>query len=615
MSGTKPTLVATQATEGENLLRELLDKRLTTFADEIEKRITARPNPMLLTTFEEVENFALHAATTKMIPKDFQGKPDDIIIAVMMGKELGLPPIQSVQSIAVINGRPSVWGDAVPGLCWASGKVEDIQEYFEGEEGTDAFTAVCVAKRRGASPKTARFSQADAKKAAIFGKNVHAQYPRRMMQWRARHFALHDAFPDVLKGIGTAELEVEDAAPPAWTMPQPEKSWFVTKRLKTGDGWDNTWFIGFTSKLAGEVNAWKWMDLLTVGLAEAPSLRDVQEIGDLPGVVKTLEAAPQAAKDAIAEAFTAARGRFATAAPPAKPREARTAAPASPPATGPAETAPPATDQPAATAPAFEGYLSDETGEIVAGPFADELAWAGAFHKLFTETADDADKDAVWDSNIDIIETLRTHATIGPMLASLSAEEQEAQGDHVSRDVQQVFHALELTENRGKPDWKTYLTAAGGFYETLVLQSAEAIEGWLATQMPTLMRAGNPQQLAVRGRIVKQCQELGVAVPECVAPLGVVQQPATEPTKTETPLMDEALVQTDGTEWPMAWAKDVGHVEARLSEMRTLSNKHDMQRYFGSTPQTLLLDRLEREDKGRLATHFRVQAKAIMDAA
>jgi recombination protein RecT len=297
--------------------------------------------------------------------------------------------------------------------------------------------------------------------------------------------------------------------------------------------------------------------------------------------------------------------------PPGDEQEGRTAAPPSRPAQTASKADQPATQHHAPAAPAFEGYLSDETGEIVAGPFTDELAWAGAFHKLFTEAPDPSDRDAIWDSNLDVITPLRSHPTVGPMLESLGAQEQEAEGDQVAHGEDFHYGAIALPEARGKPDWKTYLAGADQFYETLARQSEQTVDGWLAAQMPTLMRAGQPQQLAVRSRIVKHCQELGVAVPECIAPLGVPEPQ----TATDEPAVHAALTADGASDWPPAWAKDVGHVEARLSEMRTLSNKHDMRRYFGSTPQTLLLDRLEREDKGRLATHFRVQAKAIMDAA
>jgi len=154
--------------------------------------------------FSELAAFANMAAKSRMVPTAMQNKPEDIMLAIQMGSELGLAPMQAIQNVAVINGRPAVWGDALIGLCRASKECRDIQESIEGEG--DNMVAVCVAVRQGASAVTARFSVADAKKAGLWGKQgPWQQYPARMLQLRARGFALRDAFPDVLRGIISAE--------------------------------------------------------------------------------------------------------------------------------------------------------------------------------------------------------------------------------------------------------------------------------------------------------------------------------------------------------------------------------------------------------------------------
>src|SRR5215471_11629599 len=152
----------------------------------------------------ELERFANMAAKSNLVPRDYQGRPDNIMVAIQMGSELGLAPLQSLQNISVINGRPSLWGDAMLGLCRASHLCEDVVETLTGEG--DNLTAVCVAKRAGSSPVTSRFSVADAKKAGLWGKGgPWQQYSARMLQMRARGFALRDAFPDLLRGLITAE--------------------------------------------------------------------------------------------------------------------------------------------------------------------------------------------------------------------------------------------------------------------------------------------------------------------------------------------------------------------------------------------------------------------------
>ena len=155
-------------------------------------------------SYTELVDFAGRIAKSSMVPKDYQGRPDNIILAIQLGAELGLAPLQSLQNISVIGGRPAVWGDAMIGLCRKSPICEDIIETLDGEG--DAMEAVCIARRVGKKSVEQRFSVADAKKASLWGKaGPWQQYPKRMLQMRARGFALRDAFPDVLKGLITVE--------------------------------------------------------------------------------------------------------------------------------------------------------------------------------------------------------------------------------------------------------------------------------------------------------------------------------------------------------------------------------------------------------------------------
>jgi hypothetical protein len=164
---------------------------------------------LALASFDDAFRFAKMVAASDFAPKDFRGKPESCMLAIQHGSEIGLSPMQSMQNIACINGRPAIWGDAALAVAMASAVCEYVRERVEGEG--DAMTAYCEAKRRGYErPTLTSFSVADAKKAGLWGKSgPWTQYPRRMLQLRARGFALRDAFPDVLKGLVTAE-EAQD---------------------------------------------------------------------------------------------------------------------------------------------------------------------------------------------------------------------------------------------------------------------------------------------------------------------------------------------------------------------------------------------------------------------
>lgn len=141
------------------------------------------------------------------------------MLAIAKGREVGLPALYSLQNIAVINGKPSIYGDAMLALVKRSGLLEDHKEGLRQKNGgrsEDAWEAYSWAKRKGqASPVEAAFSVAEAKKAGLWGKPGPWQnYPRRMLQMRARSFCLRDAFPDVLGGMYAVE-EAQDFEAPA----------------------------------------------------------------------------------------------------------------------------------------------------------------------------------------------------------------------------------------------------------------------------------------------------------------------------------------------------------------------------------------------------------------
>jgi len=188
---------------------------------------TQRASGLALQSFDDAFRFSKMVAASEFAPKDFRGKPESCLLAIQHGSEIGLSPMQSLQNIACINGRPAIWGDAALALCLASPVCDGIHETIEGDG--DNMTAVCKTSRKGKDANVvARFSVSDAKKAGLWGKSgPWTQYPKRMLQLRARGFALRDAFPDVLKGLVTAE-EAQDY-PQAEAAIQPAKEPVVVR--------------------------------------------------------------------------------------------------------------------------------------------------------------------------------------------------------------------------------------------------------------------------------------------------------------------------------------------------------------------------------------------------
>ena len=182
--------------------------------------------PVIPTDFDQAARFAKTAVQAGLFQADSEEKAlAQATMAVLQGLELGIPPMQAVQQIAIIGGRCTVWGDLVPAMIWRAG--HKIREWIEGDG--DARVAWCEITR-GDNKEIIRrkFSVEDAKRAGLWDnrEKIRAKdktnawheeengspwyrYQERMLQMRARGFCARDGVPDVLHGLYIRE-EIED---------------------------------------------------------------------------------------------------------------------------------------------------------------------------------------------------------------------------------------------------------------------------------------------------------------------------------------------------------------------------------------------------------------------
>lgn len=164
-----------------------------------------------LRSLEDMYRFAKAAVAAQLVPRGLN-TPEKVLIALQTGAELGMPPMVALRSVAPINGAPTIYGDAALALVRKSGELTAIEEYIEGEIGSDLHNtpddvaAVCSVTRGDEKPTVRTFSVGDAKLAGLwFKQGPWTTHPKRMLQYKARAFALRDTFPDVLLGMHFAE--------------------------------------------------------------------------------------------------------------------------------------------------------------------------------------------------------------------------------------------------------------------------------------------------------------------------------------------------------------------------------------------------------------------------
>lgn len=151
-----------------------------------------------LKTLTHVKEYVALVKAAGLLPRNMT--VEQATIAILHGREIGVSPLQAVQGIGIINGKPGAYGDLFMGLIQEV--IEDMEEFFEGTPYQDNYTAVCRIKRKGQSWHEKRFSVGMAKQAKLWGKaGPWTEYPDRQLQMRARGFAGRDRCADRLKGL------------------------------------------------------------------------------------------------------------------------------------------------------------------------------------------------------------------------------------------------------------------------------------------------------------------------------------------------------------------------------------------------------------------------------
>jgi hypothetical protein len=176
------------------------------------------------TTAEEAFRMATAVVNGRLAPDSYNNDPNKVVLGIMAALEAGLPPLYGLRQIAIINGRPTIWGDAAQALIQKSGQLSNqIVEWqevdgfdFTGKpvnEWPDAYGVTVSLWRKGqADPYVGTYTVGDAKRAKLWmnpKKVPWIEHPRRMLLVRARAFPQRDGFADALAGLAIRE-EVED---------------------------------------------------------------------------------------------------------------------------------------------------------------------------------------------------------------------------------------------------------------------------------------------------------------------------------------------------------------------------------------------------------------------
>ncbi len=155
--------------------------------------------------FDATYRLAKNIALANLMPDKLRGKPNDVLVTILYGQELGIAPMQAVQSIYVVDGKPTISAHLWVALARKAGhKVRVTEE-------TEQACTVAVTRYDDPEPVVVTYTMDDAKRAKLTGKNNWQQHPAAMLYARAVSTACRRACPEIALGFGDeTERHVEE---------------------------------------------------------------------------------------------------------------------------------------------------------------------------------------------------------------------------------------------------------------------------------------------------------------------------------------------------------------------------------------------------------------------
>lgn len=166
-------------------------------------------NPLTPSTLGQAMQLSNMLAKSSLVPEAMQGKPVNVLMALMKGAEVGMTPVQTLSSVFVVDGKAEFYGKGMLAIVMQHPDYYDRKEWFTDNDGhvveRQAHCAHCVMYRVRRDGSLAHFSACfsleEAHQGNLQDKRNWVKAPDRMLMWRARSIAADSGFPDALRGL------------------------------------------------------------------------------------------------------------------------------------------------------------------------------------------------------------------------------------------------------------------------------------------------------------------------------------------------------------------------------------------------------------------------------
>ncbi len=153
--------------------------------------------------YSQLKDQARAVVKSGLAPKSVNTPAEKVLVIAMKGRELGVPMMQALSQIHIVEGKPTISAELMVALVQRAGHKLRVLE-------TSSEKCVVEGARRDDPeyPQRLEWSMDDARKAGVAGKNTWKNYPAAMLRARAISALCRFAFADVLMGASYTPEEL-----------------------------------------------------------------------------------------------------------------------------------------------------------------------------------------------------------------------------------------------------------------------------------------------------------------------------------------------------------------------------------------------------------------------
>lgn len=148
---------------------------------------------------------------SEMIPKDFQNKPHNVMVAMMVSHDIGLSPFTVMQNLCVIHGRPRWFVKFLIAQANRAGIFSAPIDWRVTGKGKDLVVEAYATLKANGVTVSVSCSLAEASAEGWTRNPKYATMPEQMLRWRSAGRLIDLYCPEVSLGIKT-EVDEEEVS-------------------------------------------------------------------------------------------------------------------------------------------------------------------------------------------------------------------------------------------------------------------------------------------------------------------------------------------------------------------------------------------------------------------